>query len=159
MASVHDVATFITEKLGQVDALRLQKLVYYCQGWHLAWEDALLFPEHIQAWANGPVVYELFKCHRGRYTITASNMDCGGNSDNLLPNERETINAVLKSYGELSGRQLSIMTHNEDPWKQARADRLAGEPSTNQITIGSIASFFQSLDADPMAEPVENLKW
>lgn len=59
MASVYDVATYILEKQGAMTTWKLQKLVYYSQAWSLVWDDDVLFPEEIEAWANGPVVREL----------------------------------------------------------------------------------------------------
>jgi uncharacterized phage-associated protein len=38
-----------------MDAMRLQKLLYYVQAWHLAVTDEPLFPEQIKAWKDGPV--------------------------------------------------------------------------------------------------------
>ena len=35
MASADDVAAYILEQRGQMSAIKLQKLVYYCQAWHL----------------------------------------------------------------------------------------------------------------------------
>ena len=52
-------------------AMKLQKLVYYCQAWHLAWEGRALFPEAIQAWASGPVCPELYVLHQGYFTVQA----------------------------------------------------------------------------------------
>ena len=54
--SAHDVAREIRQQLPRVGILKLQKLLYYCQGWYIAWTDAPLFGEQIEAWANGPVV-------------------------------------------------------------------------------------------------------
>ena len=56
MASVYDVAAFILGRLGQVGAMKLQKLVYYSQAWSLVWDDQPLFSETIEAWDKGPVV-------------------------------------------------------------------------------------------------------
>lgn len=56
MATAHDVAATVLGNLGSVTAMKLEKLVYYCQGWHLAREGTLLFPEPIEAWREGPVV-------------------------------------------------------------------------------------------------------
>ncbi len=61
MATALDVAAFILNKRGPMTAMKLQKLVYYSKAWHLVWEDKLLFTEPIEAWANGPVVPELYK--------------------------------------------------------------------------------------------------
>ncbi len=56
MAHVQDVARYILEKRGRMSAMKLQKLVYYSQGWHLVFDGEPLFAERIEAWANGPVV-------------------------------------------------------------------------------------------------------
>lgn len=64
MVNVYDVAEFILRKFGSMTAMKLQKLVYYCQAWSLVWDEKPLFPERIEAWANGPVVRELFDLDR-----------------------------------------------------------------------------------------------
>ncbi len=48
--SVQDVAAYIIERHGRMSSMKLQKLVYYSQAWHLVWDDEPLFPERIQAW-------------------------------------------------------------------------------------------------------------
>jgi uncharacterized phage-associated protein len=46
MANVHDVAAYILEKVGEpISTMKLQKLVYYSQAWHLAWDEEPLFFE------------------------------------------------------------------------------------------------------------------
>ncbi|WP_328689855.1 DUF4065 domain-containing protein [Streptomyces phaeochromogenes] len=52
-------------------AMKLQKLVYYCQAWHLAWEGRASFPEAIRAWASGPVCPALYELHQGHFEIEA----------------------------------------------------------------------------------------
>jgi uncharacterized phage-associated protein len=56
MAKVSDVAEYILEKVGETTAMKLQKLVYYSQAWHLAWTEQPLFKDKIEAWCNGPVI-------------------------------------------------------------------------------------------------------
>ena len=34
-----DVADYILQEHGAMSAMKLQKLVYYAQAWHLVWED------------------------------------------------------------------------------------------------------------------------
>ena len=67
MASAHDVARYIVRQLAPLSTIKLQKLVYYSQAWHLVWEDAPLFDERVEAWANGPVVPEIYREHRGEF--------------------------------------------------------------------------------------------
>ena len=60
MVSAHDVAAYILRKQGPLSAMKLQKLVYYAQAWSTVWDDQPLFSEAVEAWANGPVVRELY---------------------------------------------------------------------------------------------------
>jgi uncharacterized phage-associated protein len=49
MAHVQDVAAHVLRARGPLSAMKLQKLCYYSYGYHLAWEDRPLFPEHFEA--------------------------------------------------------------------------------------------------------------
>ena len=60
---VNDVVRFIVnagdtfEDGDSISNMKLQKLLYYCQGFHLAsFEGAALFDEKVEAWEHGPVV-------------------------------------------------------------------------------------------------------
>ncbi len=118
MASVFDVAKYILIKQGPMTAMKMQKLVYYSQAWSLVWDERPLFPERIEAWANGPVVPELFAAHRGLFIISRDNIP--GDPDALDHMAIETIDAVLLYYGDKSSQWLSEVTHSEQPWQDAR---------------------------------------
>jgi uncharacterized phage-associated protein len=143
MATVHDVAAYILEKKGRMTAMKLQKLVYYSQAWSLAWDDAPLFEEDIQAWANGPVVPALFEVHRGKYYVDEWPE---GNPNNLSATEIETIDAVLDYYGQKSSRWLSDLTHNEIPWIEARKGLSPNDRGSRVITHDSMGWYYQSLN-------------
>src|SRR5207244_218694 len=70
VASVFDVAKYILKQVQRTSAMKLQKLMYYSQAWSLVWDEAPLFPEKICAWANGPVVPELYAKHRGEFQVS-----------------------------------------------------------------------------------------
>jgi uncharacterized phage-associated protein len=142
MASVHDVAQYILEEKGELDTWKLQKLVYYSQAWHLVWEGAPLFPQHIEAWANGPVSPHLYKVHRGLYRVTRWRY---GSAERLGESQRESINVVLKHYGRATGFSLRQLTHSEAPWKNARKGLPPGAPSNNIITTDAMAAYYGSL--------------
>ena len=154
MASVHDVAAAILDKTGTIDTFKLQKLVYYSQAWHLVWASEPLFDEPIQAWAGGPVVPTLYELHKGRYSVSSWP---DGNTTRLTDSERATIDAVVLSYGKLSGRQLSELTHREEPWRNARGSLDSGTRGSQVIEPGSIQNYYSGLDQDPEAVSVENL--
>src|SRR5271157_4427990 len=103
MASVNDVAAYILKKRGRTTAMKLQKLVYYCQAWSLVWDDKPLFKARIEAWANGPVVPSLYNLHRGKFDVAR----WPGDPNALTDSERETVDAVLRFYGDKSSQWLS----------------------------------------------------
>ncbi|MBA3021423.1 Panacea domain-containing protein [Propionicimonas sp.] len=143
MAAVIDVASFILQEHGPMTAMKLQKLVYYSQAWHLVWEDVELFPEDVQAWANGPVVPDLYRQHRGLFRLGQT--DIPGDASALAVPEKSTVKAVLKYYGKLSAQQLSDLTHSEEPWQQARKGYAAGQRSYDLIPLSSMAEYYSSL--------------
>ncbi len=142
MANVFDVAEYILRKLGPMPAMKLQKLVYYSQAWSLVWDEAALFDEEIQAWANGPVVRPLYDDHRGLFTVRKI---AKGNPEALTESQRETVDGVLKFYGQQSSQWLSDLTHQEAPWKDARSGIPAGEPSNNPISHAAMSEYYGSL--------------
>lgn len=144
MATAHDTAAYILAKTGPITTMKLQKLLYYCQGWSLAWDSKPLYREEIQAWANGPVIYEVFKRHRGQFTIDTWP---AGNPHHLTGDEKETIDAVIEGYGSLSGRELSEKTHDERPWKEARRGLEPGAASNRRLDLDTMQDYFSGLAA------------
>lgn len=148
MASVFDVAQYILQQLNEVSALKLQKLVYYCQAWYLVWNNKQpLFNEQIEAWVNGPVVRELYNVHQGQRTI---NYLPYGSVLNLSQNEKICINRVLSAYKDKGALWLVAHSHQEAPWKNARHDLAACVPSNNIIGIDAIYTFYQGKNIEDM---------
>jgi len=143
MASVFDVADFVLAKVGPISPMKLQKLVYYSQAWHLVWTDSPLFNSRIEAWANGPVVPALYEKHRGQYGLNKGFF--GGDVSELTEDEADSINRVLSSYGDKTSQWLSDLTHMEEPWKTARNGIPAGERSSREIPLDSIHEYYSSL--------------
>ena len=148
MASALDVAAYIMRTRGPMTAMKLQKLLYYSQAWHLVWEERRLFPEVIEAWANGPVVRELYNRHRGTLRVESSAIV--GDPELLEQNERETVDAVLAAYGDKAAHWLSELTHQEDPWRLARErgglrDRERGNAV---IELGDMFEYYDGLTSD-----------
>lgn len=124
MASVHDVAAAIITRLGPTDNMKLQKLLFFAQGWSLAWRGEPLFDESIEAWELGPVVdaaYQVYKDYRWHEIDAPRSGDPGA----LSEEDRQTLAAVLDLYGAMSGRDLSELTHGNAAWAEAYARRHA----------------------------------
>ena len=147
--SVLDVAEYILEKQGAMTTMKLQKLVYYSQAWSLVWDEEPLFEEPIEAWANGPIVRKLFEAHRGYFKIYPGIIK--GNPHKLNITQRETIDAVLESYGPRTSQWLSDLTHSERPWLEARWGMQPGERGSRIISLEAIAEFYEAAASNGVA--------
>jgi len=136
---VLDVANFIlklaNEDEADVSNLKLQKLVYYAQGFHLALFDGeALFDETIEAWAHGPVVPDLYHEFKdfGRNPIIKEDLDI-----NLTDEQEELISEVYDVFGQFSAWKLRNMTHDETPW-------VDNEAIADEITHGELLKYFKT---------------
>lgn len=99
--------------------LRLQKLLYYAQGFSLAILDRPLFEDEIQAWKHGPVVPSVYQAFQGiGYNPIEPSSTLSW--DDLDDDEIELLGDVWAVYGRFSATSLADMTHNEPPWKEAK---------------------------------------
>lgn len=142
MATAYDVAAYILSKLGIMPAMKLQKLVYYSQAWSLVWDEKPLFDNRIEAWANGPVVRDLYEAHRGQFQVFKLSQ---GDPEALSESERDTVDSVLRFYGSKDGQWLSDLTHREAPWKNAREGLAPGEYGDTEISHAAMAEYYGSL--------------
>ena len=141
---VNDIANKIilqtdAEKGDIISNLKLQKLLYYTQGYHLAFFDTVLFNNNLEAWMYGPVVpevYHRFKDNRG-YGITLDPKQV--EEIELEPDVENMFNQVIQEYGKFNAVKLMDMTHMEPPWKEAF------EKPDKTIDIGVMKTFFKTL--------------
>lgn len=140
---VIDVADYILNRAGSMSAMKLQKLVYYCQAWSLVWIEFPLFSDEIEAWANGPVVRALYDKHRGHFRVDKGFFR--GEIERLSKDQRDVIGRVLKFYGSKDPQWLSDLTHMEAPWKDARKGLQFGERSGRVISKEAILEYYSSL--------------
>jgi uncharacterized phage-associated protein len=138
--SVHDVAAVVIQRVGRIEAMKLQKLVYYSQAWHLAIEDAPLFDNDIEAWSNGPVIDDLYQAHRGRRWVSSWQ----GNPDAVTGRSRAVVDMVCGVYSPLSGDNLSELTHSETPWAGARQGLAPSARSRRCISTAAMKEFYRS---------------
>jgi uncharacterized phage-associated protein len=134
------VAKFIVQNSSQVSNLKLQKLLYYVQGWHLGLHGTIVFPERIEAWVHGPVVPDVF-FHFRHFRWTPIQIEADEvKVDEAIENH---IREVLKVYAPLSASQLEMISHMESPWKQARGHLSPEETSHAVITPESMKAYFR----------------
>jgi len=123
--------------------MRLQKLLYYVQGWSLVATDRRIFDDPIEAWVHGPVVartYRFFADYQNDAIEGREARDDGTLSDD----EKALIASVWNHYKQFSATALRTMTHREPPWCEARTGLDPDEPSRAVLTLDQIKKYFRS---------------
>ncbi|NBC32692.1 MAG: DUF4065 domain-containing protein [Alphaproteobacteria bacterium] len=123
--------------------LKLQKLLYYAQAWHLALHDQALFEEDFQAWVHGPVLpsqYQRFRDFQWRPIMLEV-------SRPGLPNEAldAFLVEVVDVFGCESAVALELMTHREKPWVEARGDLPPHVPSNAPISKQTMKDYYKAI--------------
>ena len=145
---IHSVANYfrscVDESAGaSITHLKLQKLCYYAQAWHLVFNGKPLFKEEFQAWVHGPACPDLWHVYKdfNWYGIPRSDCDPGIFSEEQI----ETLQAVWDAYGQYDGKYLEELTHQEQPWINARRGYDPGDKCTNIITHNSMVEYYSTL--------------
>lgn len=146
--SPDDAADFILcecrERGDVLTNLKLQKLLYYAQAWYLALEDKPLFSEDFQAWVHGPVLlsqYHRYKEHEWRPILSEIK------KPELVNNKVVShLIEVVDVFGAETGTALELMTHNEQPWKDARQGVPIDQQSNAVISKDSMTTFYRAIN-------------
>ncbi len=122
--------------------LRLQKLLYYVQGWSLALRGEAMFEGRIEAWPHGPVVRPVYGAFAkyGSEPIPPAEGDEEGSD--LTEDDTDLIGSVWESLKGYSASGLRWKTHQESPWVDARRGLGDAESSNHEITQESIRAYF-----------------
>ena len=119
-------------------AMRLHKLLYYCQGWHLAWYGRPLFADRIEAWKYGPVVPAVYEQPWGK---GRDPLPDAGDPDGMSAAARESVEQVWSHYRQFSACGLRDKTHAESPWSTHYAPDDQSRCSA-EIPPTDLAAFF-----------------
>ena len=122
--------------------LKLQKLLYYGQAWHLALLGAPIFSEDFQAWVHGPVLPSQYRRFRDyRWQPITEEVEAPRLSNELGAHLIE----VLDVFGVESAVALEMMTHRESPWIDARRGVPPDVPSETVIAKDAMQAYYRSM--------------
>ncbi|MEB7436562.1 type II toxin-antitoxin system antitoxin SocA domain-containing protein [Mammaliicoccus sciuri] len=125
---------------------KLQKMLYYAQAWCVTLNnenkeniDNKLFDDKFQAWVHGPVIPKVYQEYKefGYKDIPKIN-------DNVTLSEdiENLLEQVLQVYGDYSGNELENISHQEDPWRDARGTHSPLESCNEIITEESMFNYY-----------------
>lgn len=145
---IDDIADFFLKIVDRefestITPLKLQKILYYAQGYYLAINDNELFPEEFEAWGHGPVNEKIYNKYKdcGYQSIPAPNYEIKSFSNELI----DFLTDIWETFGIYDGKYLEQQTHKEEPWIKARIGYEPGERCNEIITKESMKVFFKKV--------------
>ena len=148
------LAEYILFKGGAMSHLKLQKLLYYIQAYHLAYFETELIEDDFEAWVHGPVSRKLYNQVKDfsilyneiKYVVDSNSQHIKDFVKSRLTSEQLALtNDVLDALAKKSGLELENMTHNEAPWLKARIGVGPAEKCDKIIVKEDIKEYFQAL--------------
>ena len=129
-----------------LSVLTLQRLLYFAQGWHLAFYGGPFFEGRFQAWAQGPInreIYDRFASRPLDSQVSAADLSKGFDVTSVSQEKSDHIRSVLAVYARCEDSSLDEIINkiiNEDaPWLEARTGCL--EHSQREIGEDNIRRF------------------
>lgn len=145
-----ELANYILKHSGPMSHLKVQKLLFYCQAYHLVMFDgAPLFSEDFQAWVHGPVCATVFHSLKER-SILFNDMKYDETVDidpdpaiqSLTSGQKELIDEIIGQLKHWTDLELESATHRENPWRHARKGYDTAQKCTVVISKDSMRSYY-----------------
>ena len=166
MALLRDVADFfiaLAQDMAEMNLgdamtnLRLQKMLYFAQGWMMMRYGKPLFSESIEAWQLGPVVPTCYNWYKG---FGKNHLRAEMPPRNAFTNDEYEL--LLDTWNELSKystSQLVSMTHEsgspwDTVWNHSKERAITNEQIREFFANKHLPRFKDKLDSIPIVEPI-----
>lgn len=123
------LADYILESKGCMSHLKIQKLLYLIEGYHLAYFDEPLLNDEFEAWVHGPVSRKLYNTLKDKSKLHSDIIYKPKEGEEspksivvrtLASEQIELVDTILSMYGDDTGLELEAITHGQPPWINAR---------------------------------------
>ena len=145
------LSDYILKHYGPMSHLKLQKLLFYCDAYCLAYFDKELVTDKFEAWVHGPVsrkVYDSLKDKSILYSDLAYSAKEGEDVDaefgKLTQDQQDLISSVLKDLSTWTGLELEAATHKETPWLEARKGYSEADKCSNLISKEATRLYYKN---------------
>lgn len=123
MLNAIDVANFfiylMPNEENELTNLKLNKLLFYAQGYCLQRFAKPLFSDEIQAWQYGPVISSVYHNYKDYGRMPVTDLPHDFDTNKFSEDEKELLVDVAREYGQYTGEALKNKTHKEgSPWHQ-----------------------------------------
>jgi uncharacterized phage-associated protein len=136
MISVAKAASYIFHRYMEenricIDEMKLHKLLYLAQRESIIITGEPMFSAPFEAWKYGPVIVEIRDLYRhGALNETLSEAE--------LAEYQPVFDYVFKHYANKDSWNLSILTHSESSWKNARKGLSPEDHGSTQLSLTDI---------------------
>lgn len=140
-----DIAKYFINEL-HPEPLKLQKLLYFAQGFSYAFYDKELFNDDFEAWVHGPVIPSIYHEYKSyEYNPIDLNYNLKEFSNDVI----DLLEYIKKNYAKYDAKYLEEITHKEEPWLLSRTGLDPDERSDKTIPKSNIAAYFTSYVLQP----------
>lgn len=148
MLKAIDVAKWFINNV-QPEPLKLQKLLYLSQGYSYAFNGRPLFDDEMEAWVHGPVVPYVYRQYQNyQYNPIMINYSLP-----IYEDEDLTVMKYVKdTFSKYDSKYLEELSHEQEPWIEARSGLDPDERSHKVIDKELISNFFMNLVSQPSEE-------
>lgn len=143
-----DIAKYFINEL-HPEPLKLQKLLYFAQGFSYAFYDKELFNDDFEAWVHGPVIPSIYHEYK---SYEYNPIDLNYNLKEFNKDVMDLLEYVKNNYAKYDGKYLEEITHKEEPWLLSRTGLDPDERSDKTIPKSNIAAYFTSYVLQPSDE-------
>ena len=145
-SKLYNSALYVLKSLDEVDALSIQKTLYFANGFSKFFLSNRLFNDSPEAWIHGPVYREIYDCfsyyqnNKMDYSDFISDIEI-----DLTNEEKDYLDVIINDFCCYSGSLLRKMTHLTAPWMNARVG-LEDETYSNRIIdLEDMDNYFYSV--------------
>ena len=144
------LSDYILKHYGPMSHLKLQKLLFYCDAYHLAYFGSELVTDEFEAWVHGPVSRKVFSSLKDCSILYSDlsyedkGIDVDKEVDKLTSDQKTILKDILDVLSTWSGFQLEAATHKEKPWKEARVGCSPADSCSVKISKSTMLEYYKS---------------
>ena len=146
-SKVYVIAKHVIAQMEDTTPLALQKILYYIEGFSLALLDKNILATNPEAWVHGPVYKEIYNrfSYYSYHIIDKEEFSKYKTLENFAEEDQNLILSVIKNFGCYSGKILETMTHQTEPWLEARMELDEFENGNDEITEENMQIYFKKI--------------
>lgn len=165
MINYDELASYIIMKCNKdnkdISNKKLQKMVFYCQAYHIARYKEKLIDNEFEAWVHGavlPVLYNDYSCYGYRNINIYNEEEYNNSRNNLGEYLSDFLDRIIDKFSSLSANEIEDLNHNELPWQEARTGYAANENCNEVISEECIYNYYSQLLYEEAKGCMENKK-